>query len=568
MQEIIVETKTCGHCWSSFSITDRDSEFYSKISPLFGDKKFPIPSPKLCPECRNQRRHTFRQERKLYHRKCDFSWKEMISLYHPASPYRVYDQSIRRSDQWDPLSYGRDFDFNIPMFDQIDTLRHEVPRINLNSHNSNENSEYANYIVHGKNSYLCFGGGYVEDIMYSNYAIKVKDGSDIFFSIDNEVCYQATHCFHCHSVFYAHNCNGCSECYFIEDSVNCHHCILCSGLVNKQYCRENKQLSKEEFLIKKEEFLKWLSKDFTSYQEKFTALSLSIPKLAIVTYHCEDCEGNHLYESKRCSNVVNLKEAEDCKYCNEAMNINDVYDSMAFGLWGQLCYEMMTASMELYRCSFGQIIRDNCQELYYCTDMVNCSYCFACTGLKTKQYCILNKQYTKEEYEKLVPQIIEKMDADGERGEFFPSRISPFGYNETVAMENLPLTKEQALSTWFTWCDYEAPFPKVESVLEADQLPSIQEVTNDILKQAIICETTGKPFRIVKQELEFYRKYSLPLPKRHPDRRHLDRMEQYNQRKLRDRQCMKCWKDIKATYAPEKPEIVYCEWCYNKEIYG
>jgi hypothetical protein len=32
--------------------------------------------------------------------------------------------------------------------------------------------------------------------------------------------------------------------------------------------------------------------------------------------------------------------------------------------------------------------------------------------LKNKSYCILNKQYTKEEYEKLVSKIIEKMMKD------------------------------------------------------------------------------------------------------------------------------------------------------------
>jgi hypothetical protein len=51
---------------------------------------------------------------------------------------------------------------------------------------------------------------------------------------------------------------------------------------------------------------------------------------------------------------------------------------------------------------------------------------FGCIGLRGKEYCILNKQYTKEEYETLVPKIIEKMKADGEWGEFFHQRISPF----------------------------------------------------------------------------------------------------------------------------------------------
>jgi hypothetical protein len=57
----------------------------------------------------------------------------------------------------------------------------------------------------------------------------------------------------------------------------------------------------------------------------------------------------------------------------------------------------------------------------------------------------LNRQYTKEEYELLVPKIIEKMMSDGEWGEFFPAILSPFGYNETVAQEYFPLTREELL---------------------------------------------------------------------------------------------------------------------------
>lgn len=98
-------------------------------------------------------------------------------------------------------------------------------------------------------------------------------------------------------------------------------------------------------------------------------------------------------------------------------------------------------------------------------------------------------------------------------------------------------------------------------------MPEIKQVTDDILQHAIICEVSGKPFKIIRQELEFYRKHHLPIPKRHPDQRHFDRMALRNPRKLRDRTCAKCGTAIKTSYAPERKEIVYCESCYNKEIY-
>jgi CxxC-x17-CxxC domain-containing protein len=96
---------------------------------------------------------------------------------------------------------------------------------------------------------------------------------------------------------------------------------------------------------------------------------------------------------------------------------------------------------------------------------------------------------------------------------------------------------------------------------------NISQIPDDILNRAVECEVTNKPFKIIKQELEFYRKHNLPIPRRHPDQRHLDRIALRNPRKLYTRICDKCGKDIKTTYAPDRSEIVYCEECYNKEVY-
>lgn len=64
--------------------------------------------------------------------------------------------------------------------------------------------------------------------------------------------------------------------------------------------------------------------------------------------------------------------------------------------------------------------------------MRNISNCFGCVGLHDGyEHCILNTQYTKEEYQLLVPQIIEHMMKTGEWEESFPPKLSSYGYNET-----------------------------------------------------------------------------------------------------------------------------------------
>ena len=143
--EHLVETKVCKQCNISFPITDKDMEFYEKVSPVFGGKKYQIPSPTLCPDCRQQRRFSFRNERKLYKRKCDATGKEIVSIYSPDKPFKVFHQDYWWSDSWDPMSYGREFDFSRSFFEQFGKLMEKIPHLALTAAFDSENSEYATY---------------------------------------------------------------------------------------------------------------------------------------------------------------------------------------------------------------------------------------------------------------------------------------------------------------------------------------------------------------------------------------------------------------------------------------
>ena len=217
--------------------------------------------------------------------------------------------------------------------------------------------------------------------------------------------------------------------------------------------------------------------------------------------------------------------------------------------------------------------------MIYCISCSSSKNLFACVGLKHAQYCILNKQYTKEEYEELVPKIIEHMQKTGEWGEFFPPALSPFGYNETVANEYFPLTKEEVMERnakmdssvqKFNWSDYEPPAPTAQKIITPEMmknLPSdISKIPDDVLSWALTCEESGKLFTLQKSELEFYRKMNLPIPHRHPDIRHADRMKLRNPRKLWKRICSQCGTPIQTTYSPERPEKILCENCYVNTV--
>lgn len=80
------------------------------------------------------------------------------------------------------------------------------------------------------------------------------------------------------------------------------------------------------------------------------------------------------------------------------------------------------------------------------------------------------------------------------------------------------------------------------------------------------CKSCKKKFLIIPQELSFYERKNLPLPKNcHICRKNRKRSLR-NERKLYKRTCDKCDIDLTSTYPKNSEFIVYCEKCYFKEV--
>ncbi|MCX6721031.1 MAG: hypothetical protein NT026_00265, partial [Candidatus Staskawiczbacteria bacterium] len=129
------ETRQCQNCKQDFVIEPEDFDFYEKMK---------VPAPTFCPECRIVRRMTWRNERTLYHRKCDATQKDIITMFAPEQPLVVYERDYWWSDKWDQLASGRDYDFLKPFFQQFRELFEKAPLPNLANSNT-RNSEYGNH---------------------------------------------------------------------------------------------------------------------------------------------------------------------------------------------------------------------------------------------------------------------------------------------------------------------------------------------------------------------------------------------------------------------------------------
>ncbi len=584
MSEQIIETKNCKSCWQQFHITNKDKEFYDKVSPIFNWNKYQIPNPTLCPTCRQQRRFSWRNERKLYRTKCDKTGTPIISIYSEDKPYVVLSLQERWSDHRDPTTYWQEYSTEKSFFAQFKELFLKVPKTPLvTEYQDQTNCDYTNSAWPGKNCYLAFEMAHCEDVMYSESIFNSDSCLECSFSDNLHNCYYCVNSDNCSKVFYGLDSHNCSYCSYIYDCTWCQNCFMSANLNNKQYNILNKQYTKEEYEIKIKEYQQKID-EYTKKHEEFKHFSpqqvfwkfkelISTNKTVIHKYYSwlnnKDCTWNYITNCKNSTVVFDSDNIEDCKYCSMLNTSQDCYDFDSRGEDAKLVYEVEESWRHINNIAFSILVWNNCNNLYYCHTCVSCSNCFGCDWLKNKEFCILNKQYNKDEYFEKVQKIIWQMMNDKERWELFPTSMSPFAYNESTLQDFFPLTKQEVLDKWrqrkdeedkeFSWKPYS---PKNISIYQNNK-----DKKKELLDWIIKCRISWRPFKITKQELEFYIKQWLPIPNKHPNIRHQERMQLRNSRKLHTKNCDKCKTEIQTTYIQNKQKI-YCEKCYQQEVYG
>jgi len=579
------ETKQCQNCKKDFIIEPDDFVFYEKMK---------VPPPTFCPECRMIRRLMIRNEHTLYRRKCDAPEhdEELISIYSSDKKCVVYDQKFWWSDKWDPLQFGAEYDFKAPFFLQFRKLWENVPLLTVSNSNA-VNSEYCNVADQSKDSYMASGSFKIEKTLYSNRVYTIKDSMDLYACFRDELCYEDVYCYDSYRLFFSKLCRNCIDSWFLYDCRSCSHCFGCANLRNRQYCIWNEQYSREEYFSKIKEFDITNAKNISLFKEQFKKVYLrAIHKYATI-FKSVNVTGDAVENAKNCKVCFDVTEgAEDCKFIHwGGIQMNDVYDAgPGNGDTAELMYESVDSGLHGSNIAFTNVVYGsrNVRYALFCHDCVDI---FGCISLKNKRNCILNKQYSKEEYDALVPKIKKHMeempyvDVKGrvyKYGEFFPFELAPFAYNESIARDYFPITKSEAAAKGYPWHDQDEKHYNI--TLQSLQIPdTISAAGDDILSQIIGCEHAAKcdhqctsAFKLVKEELDFYRRMNLPIPKLCPNCRHYERLAQRNPMRLWHRQCMcdknhphhngKCPNEFETSYAPDRPEIIYCEQCYNAEV--
>jgi hypothetical protein len=596
------EKKICQNCKVDFVIEPEDFDFY---------KKMKVPPPSWCPNCRSARRLTYVGDRFFYKDICNMCGKNIVSLFNPDDNFTVYCNKCWWGDGWDPLDYGKDYNFSKTFFEQLHELQLAVPYQATDNRNCT-NCDYCESVIRCKNCSFVFGGLQSINCFYCENAVFSCDtiDSDCIFNADH--IYETIYSNGVYNSKFTYYSDECIDCAFLFNCIGCTNCFGCVNLRNQKYYIFNKKYSKEDYLeeIKKLDLGSY--KIIEKVKQKFMELYLKTPRRFALIINSVNVTGDDIKNTKNCRNVFATRHGvENCKNVFTCgLLLKDSQDVVNGGDTSELFYEN-SSSLHSQRAMFSHSCNDS-MDIEYSDRVFNCSNLFGCIMFKKRKYCILNKQYEKDEYFELVHKIRKHMDEMPyidkkgrvyKYGEFFPPEHSLWAYNETWANQYFPITKEQAEEQGYNWRDPAEKNYKV-TILPENLPDHISDVSDSILDEVIACEHATKKkgdsyevgcnqqcataFRILPDELQFYRQMNLALPHLCINCRYYERLKKVNVPKLYHRKCMcnetnlkngkyqntikhfhgegPCPNKFETAIADGREEIIYCEKCYQAEF--
>ena len=493
-------------------------------------------------------------------------------MYSPRSYAHVYCRECWYSDNWDPMSYGRTYDPSQSFRDQLGSLLREVPFFNLYQIGENVNSHYCNIVYNSKDSYLSFSNVRSEGSLYCKSIDDGRDCTDCFVATNSELLYDCVSVKDSYKSVYLTRSEKCSECYFGRDLVDCQNCFGCVNLKHKQWYWYNEKVSEEEYRLRLTAALQD-RKSFEAHKEHFNDFSHTLPAEYATIRQSEDATGNAITNSRAIRSSFFIADSENTGECFRLIwNSKDCYRE-SYGGQIEHCYNSVTLPFSSH--SFCSFSCDHCSFIFYSAFCLNSDSLFGCVGLRKKKFCILNTQYSEDEYKELSARIIADMKLNGEWGEFLQSEHNFFSYNDTLGYEYFPLKKEEVIARGMQWEDEQGGASGKETLSLDKVSDRIEEIDESIIKEILACESCGVNYTIIKKELERLKTLRIPLPLHCPDCRYKKRFDRSIVPVLYDRHCMceqdhtlhqggQCPNQFQTTYRPDGKDIVYCSPCYQE----
>lgn len=286
---------------------------------------------------------------------------------------------------------------------EFEQLKKVTPRITLNNLD-NENCTFTNYWTKSKNCYMSMGGNSNEDCHYCYWSQYNKDCVDCGFFHHCELCYEVVDCVKCYNCDYSLNCQNCTDCVYSYNCIGCNSCFGCLNLQHKEYHIFNESVSPEVYKQKVQELLQLSASELW---EKVATMIKSLPHRENYNYNVERSSGDYLIDCKNCIHCFDTRTSEDCLYATFAHNTKDNVDVTWTGGGVEDCFSSVSifVGYNIFCC----YVCWNSADLEYCELCFNCKNCLGCVGLHRKEYHILNKPYSKEEYKEKRDEIVSEM---------------------------------------------------------------------------------------------------------------------------------------------------------------
>ncbi|EKE26116.1 MAG: hypothetical protein ACD_4C00428G0001 [uncultured bacterium (gcode 4)] len=435
----------------------------------------------------------------------------MITPYNPDFKWKLVNLEEFENLRLDYDKLWKDYDFNIDFWENYRLLAGNIHYPAFALWWVNENSNYGYNILNVKNWYLCFEVCFCENVAYS---ANIKDNcKNVFNSLmvwdNSENIYQSVWIYKSYNVFYSNFIFDSNNIWFSTNLIWCNECLFCNDLQNQSYCIKNKNYSKDEYIKLKNEIFS-AKKVFLELYKKLQLNNSQLIsknsswKFIIKSDNVENW--NFIYNVNNGRNVMFAWTIE--------WNVNFFDAASCWSPRGNDYYWVISAwAWDNYFCSTDIIWWTN---IYYSYYLENCSFCLGCIWLKNKTYCILNKEYSKEEWYEIADKIFAQMDKGWILWDFFPWDLNPFYFNDTVAyLLDDSFTKEEVIKDWHLWRDekIKADISEWVEVIEAKNL----DITNydESILEKVILDSDWNYYRIIKMEYDFLKKYNLPLPETH-----------------------------------------------------
>lgn len=271
---------------------------------------------------------------------------------------------------------------------------------------NSEESDYGDLIVNCKKVYYGFDTTQCEDSFYQYDAYKNKNCIDTSFTAESELCHQATDSHQCYNCTEILSCGQLQNCAYSYLCTNCQDCFGCVNLYQQRFCFFNTQLTEGEY---KEKVAKYVAtKTPQEIWAEVNKLRLSFPRSPRIESQNKKTDyGDYIYFNKDCYYIFDATRNVDCGYIYNSHRNKNSYDQ-TYCMENELCYELVD-SIKSYNSAYAKGI-EQCTNVLFGRDLINCMDCLGCADLKNEKYCILNKQYTPEEYEKEKQSILSTID--------------------------------------------------------------------------------------------------------------------------------------------------------------